>query len=298
MKKRLSEIRTILTAFERRRFVALIVLNTLLSVADIASIALVFIVLNIYSGQPLKFITPFLHQLKIQQQSLLPAILLIVVFIFKSIAGYFILKAQARYIADIATRLASKNLLLYFEGSYEDYVNVDSSVWMRRICFQAQEFSQYVLSGVQQIINEIILIIITISALALYNAKVLMIVSLILLPAIFLLSYITKQRLKNMRENIKTTNEISLQYLNESISAFVESNIYNKNNFFTERYRKSQFVLNRFIADMQVTQMMPARFFETFAVLGLFIFIAVMSFNNSSSNEGRFYVGRFYCCSV
>ena len=137
--------------------------------------------------------------------------------------------------------------MLYFEGSYEDYVNIDSSVWIRRICFQAQEFAQYVLSGMQQIINELILIVITITALALYNLKLLAIVSLVLLPAAFILSYITKKRLKNARENIKTSNELSLQYLNESIAGFVESNIYNKSKFFTNRYKKSQFILNRLL---------------------------------------------------
>ena len=120
MKKRLSEIRKILTASERRRFVSLIFLNTLLSLADIASIALVFVVLNIYSGHPSKLITPYLQKLNIQQQSLMPAIILILIFVIKSIAGYLITKWQLRYVSDIATRITSKNLLLYFEGSYMD----------------------------------------------------------------------------------------------------------------------------------------------------------------------------------
>jgi ABC-type bacteriocin/lantibiotic exporter with double-glycine peptidase domain len=293
LKNRIADIKSILNHLERKRFILLIFFNTLLSLADIASIALVFIVLNIYSGKPASSLLPYMEQFHINQQSLIPAISLIILFVAKNIAGYFIIKAQSRYVADLATRLASRNLLLYFEGSYEDYVNIDSSVWMRRICFQAQEFSQYVLGSVQQIINEIILITITITALALYNVKVLMIVSLILLPAVFLLSYITRKRLKDTRENIKTSNEITLQHLNESIAGFVESNIYNKNDFFTNRYKKSQSVLNRFIADMQVTQMMPARFFETFAVLGLFIFIALMQLNKKDDNDGIFMLGAF-----
>ena len=293
MKKRLSEIKEILVVSERRRFVSLIFLNTLLSLVDIASIALVFIVLNFYSGKSSKLVTPFLHQLKIQQQSLLPAIILIVIFIIKSIAGYFIVKAQARYVSDTATRITSKNLLHYLEGSYEEHVSIDSGVWIRRICFQATEFAQYVLSGLQQVFNESILIIISVAAVAIYNIELLLIVSLVLLPAIFILLFISKKRLKETRKNIKSSSELSLQYLSEAINGFVESNVYDKNNFFINRYSKSQFVQNRFIADMQVTQAIPNRFFETFAVLGFFIFIAVIKLDGEKSNADILMLGAF-----
>jgi ABC-type multidrug transport system fused ATPase/permease subunit len=278
LRKQLADIKSILNSSERRRFTALIFLNTLLSIADIGSIALVFLVLNIYSGQDVSLLTPLFKELDIQQYSLLPGIVLILIFIAKSIAGYFISKAQFRYVSDVASRLTGKNMLLYLEGSYEDHVNIDSAVWMRRICFQPAEFAYYVLAGIQHVINESILILISITALAVYNIKLLTIVALVLLPAILVLSYITKKRLKQTRKNIQSANERSLQYLNEAIEGFVESNIYDKNTFFIKRYTESQFTVNRFVADMQVMQAIPTRFFEVFAVLGLFILIAVTLF--------------------
>jgi ABC-type bacteriocin/lantibiotic exporter with double-glycine peptidase domain len=293
LKRELKDIRDILTRQERHRFITLAFLNTILSIADISSIALVFIVLNIYSGQPVRLITPLLQQFNIQQRSLLPVILLMLIFFMKSMAGYFIIKAQSRHVSDISFRLTGKNLQLYLEGCYEDHVNIDSSIWMRRICFQTMEFAQYVLGGIQQVINESILIIISIIAVALYNIQLLVIVSLVLLPAIFILSYITKQRLKTARQNIKAENEISLQYLNEAIAGFVESNIYDMNTFFTKRYAQSRFRLNRFIADMQVTQMIPNRFFEVFAVLGLFIIVLAIKFNGNEDNAGILMLGAF-----
>jgi ABC-type bacteriocin/lantibiotic exporter with double-glycine peptidase domain len=293
LKKEIRDIKNILTASERRRFIILVFFNTLLSIADIGSIALVFLVLNIYSGHQAPLLLAILQKLNIQQRSLVPAALLIIIFIIKSIAGYFISKAQFRYIANVSSRLTSKNLLLYLEGSYEDHVNIDSAVWQRRICFQPIEFAQYVLSGIQQVINESILVMISITALALYNIQLLAIVSLVLLPAIFILSYVTKKRLKETRQNIKTANENSLQYLNEAISGFVESNMYDKNDFFINRYARSRFVLNRFIADMQVTQVIPNRFFEVFAVLGLFILIVATRFSDGQNNNSIIMLGAF-----
>jgi ABC-type bacteriocin/lantibiotic exporter with double-glycine peptidase domain len=265
----------------------------MLSIADIGSIALVFVVLNIYSGQSITWISPVLQKFNIPQQSIVPVVLLITIFIAKTLAGYFISKTQSRYISDIASRLTGKSLLLYLEGSYENHVNIDSAVWMRRICFQTLEFAQFVLSGIQQVINEAILIIISIIALTLYNAKLLLIVLLVLLPAILIISYITKKRLKETRQNIKASNELSLQYLNEAIAGFVESNIYDKNKFFIKRYAQSRFKLNRLIADMQVTQNMPNRFFEVFAVLGLFILILAIKFDEGEGSANILMLGAF-----
>ena len=293
LKKGIIDIKRILNISERRRFVVLVLLNVLLSVADISSIALVFIVLNIYSGQSVTSFSPILQQLHITGQSLEPAIFLIVVFVLKSIAGYFITKAQFRYISNVATRLAEKSLLLYLEGSYEDHVNIDSSVLQRRICFQPLEFAQYILSGIQQAINEFILIIISVTALALFNLKLLVIVVIVLLPAVFILYYITKKRLSETRKNIQTSNEISLQYLNETIAGFIESNIYNKNAFFVKRYKQSRFIVNRFIADMQVTQVIPGRFFETFAVIGLFVLLVVLRYNAAPADDNFLMLGAF-----
>ena len=65
LKKRITDIKRILNVSERKRFVVLILLNVLLSIADIGSIALVFLVLNIYSGKPVTWLLPILKQLNI-----------------------------------------------------------------------------------------------------------------------------------------------------------------------------------------------------------------------------------------
>ena len=113
------------------------------------------------------------------------------------------------------------------------------------------------------------------------------------MPAIFILQIISKRRLTHIRKNIKSANEKSIQYLSEAITGFVESNIYNKNNFFIDRYTKSQFAQNRFIADMQVTQAIPSRFLKLLQCLGLFIFIAIMKFGGNKNSTDILMLGAF-----
>jgi ABC-type multidrug transport system fused ATPase/permease subunit len=230
------------------------------------------VVINFYSALPPEKIS-LLTNLGIKEHSIFPALLLIILFICKSIGGYYVYKMQYQFVYKVASRLSKKNLLQYLEGSFIDHVNIDSSVFIRKISQQPIEFAHYVLSGVQQMITEVMLIILTVIVLMLIDAKLLVIVSLVLAPAIIILRNITKKRLSSIRKNIKTTGENVLKHLSEALSGFVESNIYNKNNFFTERYAQSQNILNTYLANLQITQGMPSRFFEVFAVFGLFILI-------------------------
>ena len=283
MKRIFRNIISILARQEKQKFYLLTILSLVVSITDIASIAFLFVVINFYSALPSEKIS-LLASWGIKEHSIFPALLLIILFICKSIGGYYVYKMQYQFVYKVASRLSKKNLLLYLEGSFIDHVNIDSSVFIKKISQQPIEFAHYVLSGVQQMITEIILIILTVIVLMIIDAKLLVILSLVLAPAVIVLRNITKKRLSSIRKNIKTTGEGVLKHLNEALSGFVESNIYNKNNFFTDRYAQSQNILNTYLANLQITQGMPSRFFEVFAVFGLFILIIANQLFSSSIN--------------
>lgn len=293
MKALYRNIHTLLIPNERRRFLLLIFLNFIISVADILSIAFLFFVVNFYAPQGFSVNIHYLSSLFPDKQSLLPAVILVIVFLFKSIGGYYINKIHYRFINDTASRISAENLTQFLNGNYTAHINNDSSALVRKICFLPVEFAHYVLHGVQQVITETMLIILSVTALLLYDFKLLLIVSLVLLPAAALLSYITKNRLNGIRKNINESNEHNLQYLNEALNGFVESNVYGKNHLFTSRYRKAQKIVNNYVADMQIVQGMPSRFFEAFAICGLFILIAAKTFVNAGNIASLFTLGAF-----
>ncbi|MEP6846607.1 MAG: ABC transporter ATP-binding protein, partial [Panacibacter sp.] len=225
--------------------------------------------------------------------SLIPATLLILAFLTKSLFGYYVYKMQFRFVNNVASGLSAENLLRYLEGGYADYVNIDSAAFVRKICFQPIEFANYILAGFQQLVTEVILIILTVTALILYDAWLLLIVSAVLLPAIIFLTYITKKRLSGIRKNISETNERNIQFLHEALSSYVESNVYNKNKLFVDRYANVQQTVNNYVADLQITQGMPSRFFEAFAVFGLFLLIIAGRYGSAENADGIFTLGAY-----
>jgi ABC-type bacteriocin/lantibiotic exporter with double-glycine peptidase domain len=129
--------------------------------------------------------------------------------------------------------------------------------------------------------------------LLVYNAQLFLIAAITLLPPIFLLLFLTRRRLKNIKKNIKTIVEQSLQYLREALSGFVESNIFDKNSFFINRHTTVQAELGKKISSMQITQDLPARFFEVFAIMGLVVLIAAIKFSGTMGSAYIVLLGTF-----
>ncbi len=293
MKRTFQNIISVLTKREKEKFFLLSAFALFISIADILSLAFLFFVINFYTPQHNQINIPFLAHWKIKPHSFLPALFLLLAFIGKSIIAHFFSKMQYRFVYRVASRMSGKNLLLYLEGKYTDYAQVNSSVFVRKIGHHPSEFAHYVLSGVQQIITEGLLILLTAIALLIINAKILLVISIVLVPAILILRYITKQTLSAIRKNVKTASENNLQNLKEALSGFVESNIYDKNEIFINRYMQFQDKLNTYLGDLQIAQGMPSRFFEVFAVFGLFTLIALSRFTSFAEIADLFTLGAF-----
>ncbi len=267
-----DKILSVLSKQERRRAMMIVAGNILLSLLDIAALAGLLFVVNVYTGS-IQLKWPVLPEMLVNRNSLWPAALLLLLFFLKNTSGYWIYHIQYRFVYGVASRLSEMNMLRYLEGSYQDHVNTDSSVWTRRIAQQPVEFAHYVLAGMQQIIAETALIVFSISAIILFNAHLFFLLLLVLLPAVVLISFYTKNRLKQTRRSVKTTGEHSLQYLKEALDGYVESNIYHKASFFSRRYAVCQAELNKYLSDLQVIQGAPSRLMELFAVAGFFVLL-------------------------
>jgi ABC-type bacteriocin/lantibiotic exporter with double-glycine peptidase domain len=284
LKKLLQHTWKILDRSEQKKLLRIILCNVIISLADIASLALLLLIIRFYTEPSATFHIAFLPTWLFNKDSVLLIAVFLLLFAVKNLFGYLIHQVQYRFVFQVASRLSDKNLAKYFNGSYQEYITIDSSIHTRKIAHEPIEFGSYVLSGIQQIITQCILIVFTIIAILLFNAKLLIILFAILLIPVILTAYLIKERTKEARKNTRSSGEKTLQYLNEAISSFVESKIYNKELFFLQRYKLHQKKLNDHLADLQVVQGMPTRLIEIFAVAGLFILILIKNQTGADAN--------------
>jgi ABC-type multidrug transport system fused ATPase/permease subunit len=287
-----KDITGILIPAERQHFYTAIFLDVLISILDIAAIAFLVLIIHFYT-EPTAAQPSFLPSWFFNRNDLLPGVIFLIFFAVKNFAGYLTGRAQYRFVYSVAARLSQKKLLQYLEGSYTNYVTIDSAVHIKKISQQPIEFGHYVLWGAQQVIAQLILIGITITAMIIFNATLFLLLLIILIPPVILILFLSKTTSRSAKEHIKTSSERSLQFLKEAISGFIESNIHDRNSFFTNRYIAKQQQLNQWLGRLQSFQGIPNRLVEVFAVFGFFALLLVNKWTHNGLTPSILTIGAF-----
>jgi ABC-type multidrug transport system fused ATPase/permease subunit len=275
LKHILYGILKILNHREKTKLARLILSDLIIAVLDIAFLGLTLVIINFYTGSLTRLYIPFLPDGLTGQQSIWFMGLFCCLFGLKNWLGYLNSKFQHDFFYNISSRLSKRNIQSYLEGDYARFVHTDSSVYIHRISQQPVEFSHYILTNFQQVISQTILILFTISAILFYHPGLFFLLFLLLIPPVMLLAHLIRKRLRVIRTSTKTTSQKTIQYLKESLSGFIESNIYDKGCFFTDRYYRQQQQLNKNIATQQTLQGLTSRLIEVFAIFGFFILVLI-----------------------
>ena len=261
---------SILSSREKNRLVLFALSDVVISILDIAGLAALLLVIKTFTEPNNNIVRlPILSIYLVALGTL---------FIIKNIGAYLINQGKYRFVYRVATRLSEQNLLQYLEGNYQDYVNQDSAVQIRRISQQPIEFAHYVLAGIQQLISETIMVTLTVIAILVYNPTLFALLCAALAPPLIVLSFYIKKRIRSVRSNVKTSSELTLQHLKEALAGYIESNVYGTKDFFIGRYHLKQQSLNHYLADLQSMHALPNRLMEIFAVIGLLVLIAFNQF--------------------
>jgi ABC-type bacteriocin/lantibiotic exporter with double-glycine peptidase domain len=290
--EKLKHILQILTPAEKRKFWIQIVLNIFISVADIASLAFLLLVIDFYINDSIDGLH-FLPSWMLAPHSVSLIALFFIFFGFKNLLGILISSAQYKFIGQVAVRISQNKLENYQKGSFGGFINIDSSAHIRNIALSPFEFCQHILSGIQQIFIQAILILVTIIAILLYNAKLFLLILVILLPPVIFVFFYIKKKLTATKKNIQASNEKSFQYLLDALKGYVEGNVFQRNNFFHKRFSKARQIFSSHLFESLSVQTMPNRIIETFAVLGLFVLIVIAKWSDINDSSTIITIGAF-----
>ena len=271
----LSGILHVLDQKERTKLFLLIFFDVLISALDVAFLGLTVLVVNFYVKNSDLPYASWLPSSLNERGSVLLITLFFILFGIKNIAAYWIASIRYAFIYSVATRLSERGIRQYLKNDYTSFVNIDSSVHIRRISQQPIEFSHYILTNFQQIVSQSLLVLFALIAILLYHATLFLLLFILLTPAVISIGWILKKRYNNVRQHIQQASADTLKNLKEALSGYIESNIYDKDDFFAERYSHWQQQLNHYIRTQQSLQYLPSRLIEVFAILGFFILILI-----------------------
>jgi ABC-type bacteriocin/lantibiotic exporter with double-glycine peptidase domain len=293
VKNTLKNILAILEKKEKKQFFSLMLLDIVISVFDILFLAFLLVIIRFYIQPGATDKLSFLPAWLANRNSISLIAVFLLLFCIKNLFGYIVSRANFRFIDKVAIRISRTNLSNYQQASFSEFVHTDSSEHIRNICFRPFEFSQYMLAGFQQIVTQLALICLTIIAILLFNAKLFLLLLVLLMPPVIIVSWFIKKRIAATKKSIQENNELSIKYVLDALKGYVESNIYNRNSFFLNRFITSRQKFGKAVFDSLALQSLPGRIIEIFAVVGLFILIVIATWSGNTDGSMLITIGAF-----
>ncbi|MEP7236601.1 MAG: ABC transporter ATP-binding protein [Ferruginibacter sp.] len=293
MKKILKNILEILNKKEKKQFFSLMLLDIIVSIFDILFLAFLLLLIQFYIQPGVTSKLSFLPAWLTNRNSVWLIAIFLLLFSIKNLCGFVIARANFSFINTVAIRISRDNLINYQQAAFSEFVHTDSSIHIRNICYRPFEFSQYLLSGFQQIMTQVALMLITIIAIILFNAKIFLLLLILLLPPVIIVFWFIKKRIAAEKQQIQENNELSFKYVLDALKGYVESNIYNRNNFFLNRFISARQKFSKSLFNSLALQSLPGRIIEIFAVLGLFILIVIANWTGNNNNAMLITIGAF-----
>ncbi len=272
---------------------SLIFFDVLISALDIAFLGFTILVINFYIKDSSPAYLSWLPRSLANKNSVALIAVFLILFGIKNWIAFQVASARFSFIYSVASRLSERNIRQYLKDDYIQFVNVDSSVHIRKISHQPLEFANYILANFQQIISQSLLVLFSICAILFYHASLFLLLLILLMPAVAILAWLLKKKLKQVRQHIKKTNADTLKNLKEALTGYIESNIYDKDDFFAGRFYRQQKQLNQYICTQQTLQSLPSRLIEIFAILGFFILIVINKWSANTPAVDLLTIGVF-----
>lgn len=297
MKQIINGILNILEPREKIRLAQLVVSDLVMGILDVAFLGMMLVVINFYLKNQEPAALSFLPTALLNRNSLLFIAVFLVLFGLKNWLGYLSSRVQQTFFYGIASRLSERNIRTYLKDDYLRFIDTDSSVLIRRISNQPIEFSNYILTNVQQLVSQSVLILITMTGVLVWHPTLFFLLLLLMLPPVVLLANFIRNKLKTIRNNNRAVSQKVIQHLKESLEGYIESNVYRKDDFFVSRYHEQQLQLNNNIATQQTLQGLTSRLVEVFAIMGFFVLIAINKFSAGTPAVSLLTIGVFMAAS-
>lgn len=268
-------------------------MDIVVSIFDILFLAILLLIIRFYvqPGSTLKL--SFLPAWFSKPGSIGLIAVFLLLFSIKNVCGFFVARSNFSFINKVAIRISLNNLINFQQASFREFVHTDSSVYIRNICYRPFEFSQYMLSGFQQIVTQVALMLITIAAIIIFNAKIFLLLLLLLLPPVIIVFWFIKKRIAEQKKSIQENNELSFKYVLDALKGYVESNIYDRNHFFSARFINARQKFSKALFNSLALQSLPGRIIEIFAILGLFILIVIANWTGDNHGGMLVTIGAF-----
>ena len=211
-------------------------------------------------------------------------ILFAFIYFIKTILLIFISWVLADYSQGLSAHLSNNLFSAYIRQPYIDSINTNSAHLQRNVTTEVLQFTAFI-TNILFLISEFAICISILATLIFVDpfGAITVISTLIFFSTIFY--FFTKNYIFNLGVKRLKFDEKRTFTLIQSLSAFKELKLFNKEFFFSNLFESINLAYYNIMKKNQVIQQLPRLFFELMAVLGLSGFILISVYNGKDLNS-------------
>jgi len=274
--------------FRRKGIVAviLLLLNSILELVGLASIIPLFTVIikdgAVQQNQYLKYVYDLFGFASENNFIISVTACVVLIILTKNIIGILIQKYQTKLSLDLMSFFMLKLHHFFFQKGFLFFKETNSILINRDIFAVPQRFSQIIVIGIFNLLHEIIVLILIITAIVFYNPGIVLLLLVTVVPVFVVFYLSTKNKIKNLGDNF---HEISPKIGNnifQSVFGYIDVIINGTYSFFHNRIKTNMNYFKKISVELTVYKLIPTKLIEITMISSIFIIVIYgLKFMNS-----------------
>lgn len=288
----LGSIRFYLTVTQKRKTIWLFILtliSSLMEVIGLASLVPVMLVAAEPGGiQKSKYFGPVYQVIGFQSELHFLLFLIVLIFAFfliKSLFSVWVNYMQARFTAEVGISIVKTQLDKYLNLPFWYFNDFGSSSLINSTLGVPATYVSGIIRSILGFFSEMIIVIVITIGILLYKPLLILILTVVLLPAAMLTYRVLRSRSQKIGNRINELRPISYSIISDLFNGFTELKLANKQKSFEQRLIANQNEVQNLDAEAYLFSLLPTKMIEMVAIIGvLTIFLYAIFFPSSSTN--------------
>ena len=266
--------------------VILLLANSLLELLGLASIIPLFTIILkegvIHSNYYLKHIYDLFGFVSENNFIISVSAIVVLTIFLKNIIGILIQNYQAKLSLNLMSYFMLKLHQLFFMKGFLFFKETNSVLINRDIFAVPQRFAQIIVIGVFNLLHEIIVLTLIITAIVFYDTGIILFLIFTVAPVFFLFYFATKNKIKKLGDNFHEISPIIGKNIFQSVFGYVDVIINGTYSFFHNRIKRNMNDFKRVSLEMTIYKLVPSKLIEISMISSIFIIIVYgLKFMNS-----------------
>lgn len=220
----------------------LLLVNSAFELMTLGTIIPVFLVLiedNVTDKAWIRYLFDLFNLTDEKQLIVLMSAFLLLAFIIKNILTLWITKTQIAFSSSMFKDLLNRLHIQFYRRGFRFFNSTNSNEILRDISSATRKFATICVQSTITLINEFVIVLFIVGAIAIYNLKIFLILIIAVGPIVFFFSKWVKKKSLLLSEQTKENDYHIFKYLLESVHGYVDIIISGSEHFFRKKLTDS-----------------------------------------------------------